>query len=180
MYASSPSLDQKRTFKSQLEIFSVLCYVVNTDYSRVARHGQSQWQHGQWKAKDAKRPSEKKKHDSILRRLQNERYRISAVLAMHEQETNQDLSVVNSFYLSHTQFFLCACGNWGSRLTRKDWFDVCVVFKAIFHSFHMACSAPCLIHFFLQLHLVLPLFYGSDFLRGAHQPSLSHDTSGPK
>ena len=48
------------------------------DYSRGARYGQSRWQYDHWKAKYAQRHAEKKAHDSIVLRWQNdERYRTS-------------------------------------------------------------------------------------------------------
>ena len=58
-----PSLEQKRTIKSQFEILSIPYYVVKTDCSRGARY-----EYDHWKAKDAKRPPEKKDHDSIVLR----------------------------------------------------------------------------------------------------------------
>ena len=73
-----PSLEQQRKIKSQFEIFSIPSYVVKTDDSRGARHGQSQWQYDHWKAKDAKRHAAKKNHKTILLKWQNdEKYRTS-------------------------------------------------------------------------------------------------------
>ena len=55
-----PSPEQRRFIKSQFEILSIPYYVVKTDYSGGATHGQSQWQYDHWKAKDAKRFAERK------------------------------------------------------------------------------------------------------------------------
>ena len=56
-----PSPEQRRSIKSQFEILSIAYFVVKTDYSGGARHGQSQWQYDHWKAKeDAKRHAERK------------------------------------------------------------------------------------------------------------------------
>ena len=66
-----PSPEQKRKIKSQYEILSIPYHVVKTDCSRGARHGQSQWQYDHCTAKDTKRNSQKKNHDSILLKWQN-------------------------------------------------------------------------------------------------------------
>ena len=70
------SLEQKRKINCQFEILSIPYFIVITDYSWGARYGQSQWQYYHWKAKDTKRNAQKKNHDFILLRWQDdERYR---------------------------------------------------------------------------------------------------------
>ena len=66
-----PSPEHECTINSQLEILSIPYYFVKTDDSRGARCGQSQWQYNHWKAKDANRHAERKKHRTVVLRWQN-------------------------------------------------------------------------------------------------------------
>ena len=73
-----PSPEQKRKTNSPFEILSTLYCIVETDYARGARRGQSQWQYDHCKSKYTRRNVEKKGDDSIFLRWQNdEKYRKS-------------------------------------------------------------------------------------------------------
>ena len=76
----TPSPEQKRKIKSQFEILSIPYHVVQTDYSRGAKHGQII---GQRKIQSEMR--KKKNNDSILLKWQNdERYRKSRTVSWME------------------------------------------------------------------------------------------------
>ena len=67
-----PSPEQRKRITIQFEVVSVPYYIVRVDYSRGAKHCESQWQHDHWKARAAKRGATRKKHDAIELRWKND------------------------------------------------------------------------------------------------------------
>ena len=92
-----PLPEQRRKINAQFEIMSVTYYVLRMDYSRGARHGQTQWQYDNWKAQDAKRHAERK-HGSIVLR----KYRNSQISVGWTEKYCRYLDSIASVDISHT------------------------------------------------------------------------------
>ena len=73
-----PSPEQKTKIKTQFEIMSVPFHTVREDDSRGAKHGVSQWQYYQWKARNATKGAKKRGKGFIVQRWkEDETYRRS-------------------------------------------------------------------------------------------------------
>ena len=75
---------------------------MRVDYSRGAKHSESQWQHDHWKARDAKRTATRKKHDAIELRWKNDdKYRAFHTFHGWTKEYCRYLDYLTTFDISY-------------------------------------------------------------------------------